>query len=332
MVQVAVMGSGSWGTCIAKVFADAGNTVTLWARRKSVADTIRATHHNPEYLPEIELPPTVDATTDAAVALREADIVVLAVPSQTLRHNLAEWTALVPDAAVLLSLAKGIEAKSLKRMSEVIAEVTGFSPDRIAVLSGPNLAKEIAAEQPAATVIACSDHEQAKRVQSALATAYFRPYTNTDVAGCELGGACKNVIALACGFAAGMHLGANTMASLMTRGLAEITRLGQAVGAEPLTFAGLAGLGDLVATCSSPLSRNRTFGYRMGQGDSVAEAEAANHGQVAEGVASSRSVFLLASKLGVEMPITEAVYSVCHQGAGVPDMVGALMGRRKKAE
>ena len=217
-------------------------------------------------------------------------------------------------------------------MTQIIAEVTGAEEDRIAVLSGPNLAKEVALEQPAATVIACSDLNRAKLVQAACATSYLRPYTNEDVVGCEIGGATKNVIALACGMASGQGLGENTLASLITRGLAEITRLGTELGADARTFSGLAGLGDLVATCSSPLSRNRTFGSALGQGATIEEAKAATKGQVAEGVVSSRSIFQLAQERGVDMPLTQAVYAVCHQGVKVPETIAALMGRSKKSE
>lgn len=332
MHNVAIMGAGSWGTTLAKVFADAGNRVTLWARRPELAATIEEQHANPDYLPGITLPEQLRGTSDAAQALRGADIIVPAVPSQTMRENLARWREDIPDDATLLSISKGVEKSTFLRMSEVIADVTGAPAERIAVLSGPNLAREIAEEQPAATVIACVDEDRARTVQSACATPYVRPYTNTDVVGCEIGGACKNVIALACGVASGRGLGNNTSATLITRGLAEITRLGVALGAEPRTFAGLAGLGDLVATCSSTLSRNRTFGARLGQGATVEEAAEATHGQVAEGVVSSASIYELAQHHGVDMPITQAVFAVCHHGMDVGDMVRALMGRTKKAE
>lgn len=330
--HITVMGAGSWGTTLAKVFADAGSTVTIWARRPQIADTINTYHHNPDYLPGIQLPTTLTATTNPTHALCGATIVVLAVPSQTLRDNLATWAPHIPTDATLVSLAKGIETDTFLRMSQVIADVAGTDPSRIAVLSGPNLAKEIALQQPAATVIACTDDRRAKQVQAAVGAPYFRPYTNTDVIGAEIGGACKNVIALACGMASGNGLGENTLASLITRGLAEITRLGTAMGADPRTFAGLAGLGDLVATCSSPLSRNRTFGYRLGQGGTLEEATQATNGQVAEGVTSSAAINALAHTHNVEMPITQAVYGVCHQGLAVSDMVAALMGRTKKSE
>lgn len=332
MVSVAVMGAGSWGTTLAKVFADAGNSVTLWARRPALAENIRTSRENTDYLPGIILPESIIASSSAEEALEKAAIVVLAVPSQALRENLAAWREIIPGDATLVSLAKGIEAGTHQRMSQVISEVAGADPSRIAVLSGPNLAREIALEQPAATVIACPDENRAKLVQAAVAAPYFRPYTNVDVIGCELGGACKNVIALACGMAHGHGLGENSNASLITRGLAEIARLGKAMGADPRTFSGLAGMGDLVATCSSPLSRNRTFGERLGRGETLQQAREATHGQVAEGVTSSASIFDLASSLNVEMPITRAVYSVCHKGLDVRDMIVALMGRSKKAE
>lgn len=332
MVNVAIMGAGSWGTTLAKVFADAGNTVTLWARRAELAEQIQGTRANPDYLPDIRLPESVVATHDAKRALDSAAIVIFAVPSQTMRDNLEAWTPLLPSDSTLVSISKGVETDTHLRMSEVIAEITGADTDRIAVLSGPNLAREIAEEQPAATVIACTDENRAKLVQAAVATPYLRPYTNTDVVGVELGGACKNVIALACGVATGLGFGENTLATIITRGLAEISRLGHALGADQRTFAGLAGLGDLVATCSSPLSRNRSFGVRLGEGGTLEEAKKATHGQVAEGVISSNSVFQLAQANKVDMPITQAVYAVCHRGLDVRDMIAALMGRSKKAE
>lgn len=325
------MGAGSWGTAFAKVLNDAGTDVTMWARRPEVAKTLNTEHRNPAYLPDVELP-GIAATDDHRVALDGADIVVLAVPSQSLRANLADWREVIGADATLLSLAKGIETGTLLRMSQVIAEVTGAGTDRIAVLSGPNLAREIAAGQPAASVVACTDTARAEVVQHACGTGYFRPYTNTDVVGCELGGACKNVIALACGIASGMGLGDNTIASLITRGLAEIMRLGVALGANPVTLAGLAGVGDLVATCTSPLSRNRSFGHVLGAGGSMDAAQEATHGQVAEGVKSCTSIRALAERHEVEMPLTTAVHRVCHEGLSVAEAVGQLLGRRMKPE
>ena len=331
MTRAAVLGAGSWGTTFAKVLADAGRDVVLWARRPDVAAAITDRHRNPEYLPDVRLP-DMTATTNAAAALDGADAVVLAVPSQTLRANLAAWRPLLPPGATLVSLAKGVELGTLKRMSEVVAEVAEVPADQVAVLSGPNLAREIAVGQPTATVIACRDHDRAVAVQHACMTGYFRSYTNTDVIGCELGGAGKNVIALVVGMAAGMGLGDNSRASLITRGLAEIARLGVALGADPLTFAGLAGLGDLVATCSSPLSRNRTFGERLGRGDTLAQAEAANHGQVAEGVKSCLSICQLGGRHGVELPISDAVRRVCHEGLSPAALAKELVSRAPRPE
>ena len=332
MSKAAVLGAGSWGTAFAKVLADAGTDVTMWARRAEVAESIVTRHENADYLPGIALPPSLTATDDARAALDGADIVVLAVPSQSLRDNLQVWSPMIPANATMLSLAKGIETGTLMRMSQVIIQVTGADPGRVAVLSGPNLAREIAIGQPAATVVACTDSTRALELQKASATGYFRPYTNSDVIGCEIGGACKNVIALACGMASGIGLGENTIASIITRGLAEIIRLGDALGAKPATLAGLAGVGDLVATCTSPLSRNRSFGERLGQGGSIESAQAATHGQVAEGVKSCSSVRALASSYDVEMPLTDDVHRVCHEGLAVQDAIGQLLGRRTKPE
>lgn len=332
MVQVAVMGAGSWGTTVSKVFADAGNQVTLWARREEVAADIRDNHRNSSYLGDIELPEAIHGTSDPEDALDGADIVVLGVPSQTLRDNLSHWKGLISPDASLVSLAKGIEHSTGMRMSQVIAEVAEVDTERVAVLTGPNLAKEIAAGQPAATVVACEDTSRAQLIQAAVAAPYFRPYTNTDVVGCEIAGTCKNVIALAAGISSGLGFGDNTLATVITRGLAETTRLALELGADQRTLAGLAGMGDLVATCTSPLSRNRSFGLQLAKGASVDEAAAATKGQVAEGVVSSQSVSELAHKVGVEMPITEAVVGVCHKGHSAQDVLQQLLGRSRKSE
>ncbi|MFC4030661.1 NAD(P)H-dependent glycerol-3-phosphate dehydrogenase [Streptomyces polygonati] len=329
--RCAVYGTGSWGTAFAMVLADAGCQVSLWGRRPELVDTINRTRTNPEYFPGLELPAAVTATADPAEAAADAEFVILAVPSQSLRANLADWAPLLRQDAVLVSLMKGVELGTAKRMSEVIEDVTKAGPDRIAVLSGPNLAPEIAARQPAASVVACRDESVARRIQAACHTAYFRPYTNTDVVGCELGGAVKNVIALAVGIAGGMGLGDNTKASLITRGLAETTRLGLAMGADPYTFAGLAGMGDLVATCSSPLSRNNTFGHNLGRGMSLAETIAVTS-RTAEGVKSCESVADLARRHGVDMPITETVVDIVHNGKPPLVAVKELMSRSAKPE
>jgi glycerol-3-phosphate dehydrogenase (NAD(P)+) len=330
--RVAVLGAGSWGTTFAKVLADAGTDVTLWARREEQAQLIDGKHRNEAYLPGVELPATLHATHDPAEALDGAQFVAFALRSQSLRATLTDWVPLLPAEATLVSLMKGIELGSVKRMSEVLAEVTGFAGEQVAVVSGPNLAREIALEQPTATVVACVDTDRAGAVQRACSTGYFRPYTNDDVIGCELGGAMKNIIALACGACVGLGMGDNTIATIITRGLAETARLGQALGANPMTFAGLAGLGDLVATCASPLSRNRTFGERLGRGDSVAQAQAAAHGQVAEGATSCRAVLDLADRHGVDVPITRAVEAVCYRDGSPKEMVRMLMSRSMKSE
>ncbi|MFE0376266.1 NAD(P)H-dependent glycerol-3-phosphate dehydrogenase [Streptomyces inhibens] len=331
MTRCAVYGTGSWGTTFAMVLADAGCEVTLWGRRAALVDAINNGRTNPDYLPGVELPASVRATTDPAEAARDAEFTVLAVPSQTLRGNLAEWAPLLPADTILVSLMKGVELGTAKRMSEVIEEVAKAPAERVAVLTGPNLAKEVAARQPAAAVVACADESVARRLQAACHTSYFRPYTNTDVVGCELGGAVKNVIALAVGIATGMGLGDNAKASLITRGLAETTRLGLAMGADAHTFAGLAGMGDLVATCSSPLSRNNTFGTNLGRGMTLEETIAVTK-QTAEGVKSCESVLDLARRHGVDMPLTETVVGIVHEGK--PPMVALkeLMSRSAKSE
>ncbi|MBA3368243.1 MAG: NAD(P)-dependent glycerol-3-phosphate dehydrogenase [Geodermatophilaceae bacterium] len=329
--RVAVLPAGSWGTTFSKVVADAGADVVLWTRRRELAATIQERRENPDYLPGLRLPDGVRATHDVREALSDAEFVVIAVPSQTLRQNLVSWRPHLPRAATFVSLMKGIELGTAKRMSEVIAEVVGVDTHQVAVVSGPNLAHEIAQEQPSATVVACSDHDRAVTVQQACHTAYLRPYTNTDVVGCELGGAIKNVIALAVGIVGGMGFGDNTRASLITRGLTEMARLGVSLGAEPGTFAGLAGLGDLVATCSSPLSRNRTFGERLGRGQTLRQVLDETR-QIAEGVKTCRSVLDLGRRAGVDMPITEAVVQICHEGASAASIVRAMMARQAKAE
>jgi glycerol-3-phosphate dehydrogenase (NAD(P)+) len=329
---ITVMGAGAWGTVLAKVLADAGSEVTLWARRSEVADQINATRYNPDYLPGTPLPPAVRATADAEEALHGASTVLLGVPAQTMRSNLERWAPSIHEGATLVSLAKGIELNTLMRMSQVIISVTGVDPAQVAVISGPNLAAEIAQRQPTATVIACSDSGSAVALQRFVNSGYFRPYTNADVVGTEIGGACKNVIALACGMAVGVGLGENTAAAIITRGLAEIMRLGIALGAKGATLAGLAGVGDLVATCTSSHSRNRSMGERLGRGESVQAALHGKDGHVVEGVTSSESVLALASSYDVEMPLTDAVHRVCHKGLSVDEAVALLLGRSTKPE
>ncbi|MFB0631640.1 NAD(P)H-dependent glycerol-3-phosphate dehydrogenase [Streptomyces sp. AB3(2024)] len=329
--RAAVLSAGSWGTAVAKIMADAGTRVVVHARRSEIADAINTSHRNPGYFPDVELPAAVTATTDPVAALAGADFLVLSIPAQSLRANLAAWAPHITADTLIVSLMKGIEADSGLRASQVITEVTGISADRVAVLSGPNLAAEIMAGQPAAATIACPDEDAAHRFQAACHTPYFRPYTSTDVIGCELGGAVKNVIALAVGIASGMGLGDNPAAMLITRGLAEATRLATAMGADPATLAGLAGVGDLVATCSSPLSRNRTFGTHLGHGLTVAEATAATR-TTTEGVKSAEAILALARAHDVEMPITEVISALLNDKVTLDQAAAALMQRPPKPE
>lgn len=331
MTRVAVFSAGSWGTAFGTVLADAGNDVTLWARREDVCANINDKHENSDYFPGVELPESMTATTDPAVAVDGAEFVVLSVPSQSLRENLTEWAPVMPPDAVFLSLMKGVELGTTKRMSEVIAEVTGAGHERIGVISGPNLAPEIIRREPAASVVACADEDVAHRIQALCHSRAFRPYRSTDVLGCELGGAYKNVVGLCVGMAVGLGFGDNTTASVITRGLAETARLAMAQGADPLTLMGLAGLGDLVATCSSPLSRNRSFGEKLGQGMSTEEIYASTR-QVAEGAKSCSSLLELARKIGVDAPIAEHVDAVVRGEISARDMMDAFIAREPKAE
>jgi glycerol-3-phosphate dehydrogenase (NAD(P)+) len=331
VTRAAVLGAGSWGTAFAQVLVDAGTETVLWSRRSEIAAAVNSIHRNPDYLPDVDLSPSLHATADPVAALHQAELVVVAVPSQTARDNLGALAEHINPGAVLVSLMKGIELGTAKRMSEVICEVVDVPQEQVAVVSGPNLAKEIAGRQPAASVVACTDLAVAERVQRACNSGYFRPYTNHDVLGCELGGALKNVIALAVGIAAGMGFGDNAQASLITRGLAEMARLGETLGAEPMTFAGLAGVGDLVATCMSPLSRNRTFGENLGRGMTVDEVVAITR-QTAEGVKSCDSILELAHKHSVAVPITRHVVQVVHEGMTVQEMLLSLLSSDPRHE
>jgi glycerol-3-phosphate dehydrogenase (NAD(P)+) len=331
MARIATFGSGSWGTAFSLVLADAGHDVKLWARREDLCNTINDKRENSDYLPGIELPASISATHDPEEAAAGAEVVVLAVPSQTLRANLTDWADALPTDAVLTSLMKGVELGSLKRMSEVIAEITGAGPERIAVVSGPNLAKEIANREPAASVVACEDEDVASRLRGLMHSPAFRPYSSTDVIGCELGGAYKNVIALSVGMAVGLGFGDNTTASVITRGLAETARLAMKLGADPITLMGLAGLGDLVATCSSPLSRNRTFGEKLGQGMTTEEVTASTR-QVAEGVKSCSSLLELAQTNGIYAPLVQAVHDVVVGEMSASEMMQSLISRETKHE
>jgi len=330
-MKCAVIGSGSWGTASAQIFSDAGNEVIIWGRDAAVVEEINLEHRNSKFHPNAILPETLTATTSLTDALKDAELVALAIPSQAMRATLSEMKPLITKEAIIISLVKGVELETMELMSEVIVEVLQIDAERVTVLTGPNLAGELIARQPAAGVIAAKDTAIAETIQHAIATEYFRPYTSNDLIGCELAGAMKNVMALAVGMAVGLGMGDNTRATVITRGLAEMARLGDALSAQSLTFSGLAGLGDLVATCSSPLSRNRSFGEHLGRGASLQEAIEATR-TTAEGVRTAPAILALARAHQVEVPITEAVVDVLAGRLSSADAVRRLMGRSKKAE
>lgn len=309
MAKVAVMGAGSWGTTFAKVLADAGNEVTIWARREDVADEINSQHRNGDYLPGIRLPKTLIATVDASAAMTGAEQVYLAVPSQSLRANLEVWGSAIPKQAILVSLMKGVEKETGLRMSQVITDSVGIGLERIVVISGPNLSLEIAQEQPTASVAASTNLDAANAVAAASNNSYFTTFTNKDVIGTEFGGILKNLIAVAIGIVNGVGYGENTKASIMTRGLAEISRFARAYGAKKKTMVGLAGLGDLIATSESPLSRNHKAGEMLGKGYTLREVSK-RLSQTAEGLSSVAPILKLAEIKGVKMPIVEQVLAV----------------------
>ena len=307
--KVAVIGAGSWGTTFAKVLADGGSNVVVWARRPELAADINDTHRNSDYLRGITLPKNISATSDMAAAVAGAEQIYLCVPSQTLRENLVQLAPLIGENQIVVSLMKGVEKKTGLRMSEVIAEELPIDPELIAVASGPNLALEIAKEQPTAAVISSSSLDTASIVALTASNSYFRCFVNTDVIGTEFGGVLKNLIAVAVGIVDGVGYGHNTKASIITRGLAEMTDFAVAYGAEPETLSGLAGLGDLIATCESPLSRNNTAGRLLGQGYTVNEVTKQMK-QTAEGLASVAPILTLARARDVDMPIVEQVSQV----------------------
>lgn len=330
-MKIAVLGMGAWGTTFAAVLADAGHDVVIWGRDQETAREISLDHTNTKRLPGVALNERISATTNAEEALADSSIVVVAVPSQSARVILMPLAHLVPSDSVIVSLMKGVELESDLRMSEVLCQSLNVELERVVVVSGPNLAAEIAAQQPTATVVSGIDPQRTRMVAQACSNHYFRPYTNTDLVGVELCGAVKNVIAVAVGMAQGKGFGHNTTATIITRGLAEITRLGLKLGAQPETFPGLAGMGDLMATCASPLSRNHTLGKHIGMGLTLEEAIAVTGG-TAEGAKSCTSVAQLAKSVGVEMPITNAVVSVLYHGLPVDDMTRALLARPQKSE
>jgi glycerol-3-phosphate dehydrogenase (NAD(P)+) len=309
MSKIVVMGAGSWGTTIAKVIADAGNEVMLWSRRQEVSEEISSVQRNGDYLPGISLPKNLLATSDLDLALAGAEQIYLAIPSQTLRSNLESWASMIPSQALLISLIKGLEQDTGLRMSQVMTQATRLPMSQIAVLSGPNLALEIAKEQPAASVCACDDLEAAALIARTCSSEYFTVFTNQDVVGTELGGVLKNLIAVAIGIVNGLGHGQNTKASIMTRGLAEITRFAVEHGARRRTMFGLAGLGDLIATSESSLSRNFRAGEMLGKGYTKSEV-LKRMVQTAEGLSSLRPVLAIAESMNIEMPIVTQVNDV----------------------
>jgi glycerol-3-phosphate dehydrogenase (NAD(P)+) len=325
---VSVVGAGSWGTAVAAVLAHRAPTV-LWARSPELVAAINDTHHNEPYLAGIQLPVGLRVTADLAEVATDVAMVLVAVPSHGFRAVLEQLAPHVAPGVAVVSLTKGIESSTNQRMSEVIGQVLPSNP--VGVLTGPNLAREIAEGQPAASVVALDDPTLAELAQDALHGTTYRVYTSTDVVGCEIAGAVKNVIAVAAGMSDGLGFGENTRAALITRGLAELGRIGTALGGQPLTFGGLAGVGDLVATCTSPKSRNRSVGFAIGQGQPLAEVLSGMH-MVAEGVRTARPLVELARDTGIEMPIAEQVAAIVEGTTGPLDALVALMGRRARAE
>jgi glycerol-3-phosphate dehydrogenase (NAD(P)+) len=330
-VKVAVIGAGSWGTTVASLVAANAPTV-LWARRPELAAQVEGAHENADYLPGIALPESLRATSELEAACSDADVVVVGVPSHGFRAVLGDARPYIRSDARVISLSKGVEQDTLRRMTEVVAEeLPDHDPARIGVLTGPNLAKEVAAGQPTASVVATPDAAVAEELQQLFLGPTFRVYTNPDVVGCEIAGTLKNVLAIGAGIAHGLGYGDNTKAALITRGLAELARLGVALGGDPLTFAGLAGMGDLIATCSSPQSRNRHVGVELGKGRALEEIVTETN-MVAEGVKSTRAVIELAHRHDVDMPLASFVGRVLYEGARPADLVPELMLRKAKPE
>ena len=330
-MKIAVIGAGGWGTALAGLLGERHNQVILWARNKNLVKTMQQTKTNPTYLRNVTLPDTVQYTNDLSAAVTDADIVFIVTPSHGVRETSARVSKLIAKDAIIVTASKGLEIGSMKRMSEIVAEEIPLLRDRIAVLSGPNHAEEVGCKQPSATVVASSSRLIAETVQDILMQPYFRVYTNPDVIGVELGGALKNIIALGSGIADGMGLGDNAKAALITRGVAEIARLGMAMHANPLTFAGLAGIGDLMVTCASRYSRNRGAGILLAQGKTIRQIESETS-MVVEGIRSAYAAYHLAEQLGVEMPITEQIYMVLYQEKSPKEAVYELMNRVRTHE
>ena len=323
-MKISLLGSGQWGTALAQILCDAGNEVLIWGRSSEVVAEINSNHRNSKSLPGVDLPQSLKATTDINQAFEHAEVIVLAVPAQSLRENLQQWSGYFKKDIPIISTLKGVELATQLRMTEVIHQVLDIPEENLAILTGPNLAREVVLRQPAGAVAASVSQALADNTAQAFNAPYFRVYTSTDVIGCELAGAAKNVIALAVGMAIGMGFGENTQSLVITRGLNELTRLGIARGAQPLTFVGLAGVGDLLATCGSPLSRNRSFGEALGRTGSMQKAQAEVSSTV-EGVSTARALVDLAHLVGVEAPIMEAVYEVVSNTITPEQAIKSLM-------
>ena len=330
-MRISILGTGQWGTALAQVLCDAGNEVIMWGRNTAVTEEIHARHTNSKSLPGVSLPDSIAATSDLERAFEDAGAILLAIPSQSLRQNLLDWEAHFPKHLPVISSLKGLEVSTHLRMTEVVKDVLGLVDDQLAIITGPNLAREVVMRQPVGAVAASTSQELADLTAELFHAPYFRAYTSTDVVGCELAGAAKNVIALAVGMSIGMGFGENTQALVITRGLNELTRLGMARGAKPLTFVGLAGVGDLLATCGSALSRNRSFGEALGRTGSMERAKEEATSTV-EGVASASSLVELAHSVGLEVPIMEAVADVVTNTITPTEAIIRLMSVNTGAE
>ncbi len=331
MKKIIVLGGGSWGTALANLLADKKLPVTLLVRRSEQAHEINTLHTNTRYLPNLPLHPALTATANPEEALQQSDVCVLANPCQTMRSTLIEYAPLFASCSAMVCASKGIEVENITRMSQIVAQELPHLASRYAVLSGPSFAQELVNGKPTAVALGCKDEALAKRLQALFAADYFRVYSTTDIIGVELGGAIKNVIAIAAGVGDGLNYGANSRAALITRGLAEVSRLGKALGARAETFMGLSGMGDLVLTCTTDLSRNRQVGMRLGQGETLGQIVASMH-NIAEGVKTTHAVCSLGKNIGVELPIAEAMFRVLYEDAKPAVVVKELMGRALRNE